>query len=106
MHLAMPDSRVEPILYTQAGCAESAKVRGWLTDSGIAYTERDAARDRDSADALVATGIFATPLLVVGGETILGFQPDALAALLLHGKGWNVDDVQEKAMKEDIPERN
>ena len=51
----------EPILYTQAGCAESAKVRAWLTDHGIAFTERDASRDPEAAQALAETGTFATP---------------------------------------------
>ncbi len=71
-----------PILYTQAGCAESAKVRAWLVDHGIAFTERDASTDPDAARALYATGTFATPLLVVGAEKVLGLRPEALAAVL------------------------
>jgi glutaredoxin len=74
----MPD----PTLFTQAGCAESAKVRAWLVEHGIAFTERDLNRDPEAAQALTATGIFATPLLVVGEETVLGFRPEALAATL------------------------
>ena len=82
MRLAMPDTRVEPILYTQTGCAESAKVRSWLTDHGIRFIERDVSADPEAATALAAIGIFATPLLVVGETTALGFRPKALAALL------------------------
>jgi arsenate reductase-like glutaredoxin family protein len=69
-------------LYTQAGCAESAQVRAWLAEHGIAFTEQDASRDPAAAEALAATGTFATPLLVVGKNTVLGFRPRALAALL------------------------
>jgi glutaredoxin len=72
----------EPVLYTQPGCAESAKVRRWLVACGITFTERDVSRDAKAAQALAATGIFATPLLVVGDEKVLGFRPDALAAAL------------------------
>ncbi len=54
-----------PTLYTQTGCADSAKVRAWLTER-----------------ALYANGVFATPLLVVGDAKLLGFRPPALAALL------------------------
>ena len=72
----------EPILYTQAGCAESAKVRAWLADRGIAFVERDATADPDAARALYATGVFATPLLVVGDRTVLGFRPDEIATAL------------------------
>ena len=78
----MPDDPAGSILYTQAGCAESAKVRAWLVERGIAFTERDVSRDPEAARALAATGIFATPLLVVGEETVLGFRPEAFAAAL------------------------
>jgi len=78
----MPDTQPELILYTQTGCAESAKVRSWLTDHGIPFIERDARADPDAAAALAATGTFATPLLVSGQTKILGFQPEALTAAL------------------------
>ncbi len=71
-----------PILYTQTGCAESARVRAWLADRGIAFVERDAAADPDVARTLYATGTFATPLVVVGNRTVLGFRPDEIAAAL------------------------
>ena len=71
-----------PILYTQTGCAESARVRAWLADHGIAFVERDVTADPDAARALYATGTFATPLLVVGNRTVLGFRPDEIAASL------------------------
>ena len=76
--------RDEPILYTQAGCAESARVRAWLSDRGIAFAQRDASVDPAAARELDATGTFATPLLVVGDAQVLGFRPRELAALLRH----------------------
>lgn len=78
----MSDTPPEPTLYTQAGCAESVKVRTWLTDHGIAFTEQDSSRDPEAAEALAATGTFATPLVVVGHEKVLGFRPEQLAAIL------------------------
>lgn len=81
----MPDTPAVPILYTQAGCAESAKVRSWLTDQGIPFDERDASADPQAAAALAATDTFATPLLVIGDERVLGFREQALAALLDDG---------------------
>ena len=71
-----------PILYSQAGCADSAKVRVWLTERGVAFTERNIGGDLEAARALAATGVFATPLLVIGEEKVLGFRPGALAAAL------------------------
>jgi hypothetical protein len=78
----MPETPAEPILYTQADCAESAKVRSWLMDHGISFIERDAGADPDAAQTLAATGAFATPLLVIGAGRVLGFRPRALAALV------------------------
>jgi glutaredoxin len=78
----MPDTPAAPILYTQAGCAESARVRTWLAEHSIPFLERDASADLEAAIALAATGIFATPLVVVGESTVFGFRPQALAALL------------------------
>ncbi len=72
----------EPILYTQAGCGETAKVRAWLTERGITFAERDASVDPAAARELYATGTFATPLLVVGDQKLLGFRPRKFAALL------------------------
>ncbi len=66
-----------PILYTQPGCADSAKVRAWLTARGVTFTERSVT-DQETAEALAATGIFATPLLVVGSTQVLGFRPERL----------------------------
>ena len=71
----------EPVLFTQAGCAESARVRGWLADRGIPFTERDPSADPEAACELYATGTFATPLLVVGDAKVLGFRPRELDAL-------------------------
>ncbi len=74
----MPEPH-EPILYTQPGCADSAKVRAWLTEQGIGFTERSVT-DQETAEALAGTGVFATPLLVVGETQVLGFHPELLLA--------------------------
>ena len=79
-----PRGRGQIILYTQTGCAESERVRAWLADRGIAFVERDATADPDAAHALYATGTFATPLLVVGDERVLGFRPEELTEALGH----------------------
>jgi glutaredoxin-like protein NrdH len=76
----MPEPSAQIVLYTQAGCTESRKVRAWLTERSAPFTERDVSTDPDAAEALVSTGIFATPLLVRGDTKVLGFRPNALCA--------------------------
>ncbi len=71
-----------PTLYTQPGCGESARVRAWLTERSIAFVERSVADDLAAAQALASSGIFATPLLVVGQTQVLGFRPERLAVVL------------------------
>jgi glutaredoxin len=75
-----------PVLYTQTGCADSRKVRDWLSERGVAFVERNVTGDLDAANELLATGTFATPLFVVDDEQVFGFRPDNLAAALAKGK--------------------
>ena len=70
------------ILYTQAGCADSGRVRAWLSTRGTTFVEREVTDDPEAARDLAATGVFATPLVVVGDRTVLGFRPRELAAVL------------------------
>jgi glutaredoxin len=71
-----------PTLYTQIGCPECPRVRDWLYRHGVAFTERNVTGQMEFMNELVATGVFATPLLVVGDQMVLAFQPDALHVLL------------------------
>ena len=80
------------ILYTQAGCGDSARVRAWLTARDIPFLERNVTRDLDAARALYATGIFATPLLVVGDQNVLGFRESDLTAALAPSSKANPSD--------------
>ena len=82
----MPDDPAEPILYSQAGCVESARVRRWLVAHGVSFSERDAGSDPTAAQALAATGTFATPLLVIGDNQVLSPRPRVLTALLGAGE--------------------
>ena len=74
-----------PTLYTQRGCRDSAKVRRWLTARGVPFVERNVTGDEAAARALLATGVFGTPLLVVGDAKVIGFRPAELANALAEG---------------------
>jgi hypothetical protein len=73
----------ELILYSQTDCAESGRVRTWLAHHDVAFQDRNVSRDPEAAQALAATGVFATPLLTCGEERVLGFRPGALERILL-----------------------
>ena len=72
---------VPPILYTQSGCVESARVRAWLEQHGIAFVERNVTDDSTAMAELAQQKLFATPLLVVGEQELFGFRPAALEAI-------------------------
>ncbi|MFS8532427.1 glutaredoxin family protein [Sphaerobacter thermophilus] len=78
----MPSAPPVVVLYSQTGCTDSARVRAWLTAQQIPFVERNVTEDAAAAAALAATGIFATPLLVVGGRQVFGFRPQAIADAL------------------------
>jgi len=58
-------------LFTQDGCQDSGRVRSCLAVSGVPFVERNVTGDPDAAQALMATGIFATPLVVAGTQSVL-----------------------------------
>jgi glutaredoxin len=69
-------------LFTQDGCRDSDRVRSCFRRSGVAFVERNVTGDDEAAHALLATGVFATPLVRVGDRSILGARLPALAAAI------------------------
>jgi glutaredoxin len=81
------------ILYTQTGCGESAQVRAWLRDRDIAFRERNVTQDPEAAQALVASGVFATPLLTCGEHRVLGFRPGKLERVVFGCSSPNPESI-------------
>ena len=71
---------MDPItLFTQDGCQDSACVRDCLTRAGVPFVERNVSADPEAVPLLVATGIFATPLVVAGNRSWLVTRRSELA---------------------------
>ena len=74
---------VRPVtLFTQAGCQDSTRVRDCLVSAQVRFVERNVTTDPDAAQALLATGLFATPLVLAGDHAILVTRPRDLAQRL------------------------
>lgn len=69
-------------LYTQDGCPDSARVRACFQRSGVGFVERNVTGDLDAARALLATGVFATPLVQRGRRVVVGARFAVLADAL------------------------
>ncbi|MEE9147759.1 MAG: glutaredoxin domain-containing protein [Candidatus Tectomicrobia bacterium] len=58
-------------------------MKEFLSDHGIAFTDRNVAEDAEARDTLLAiTGQPATPVVVVGDEVVVGFDRGRLQRLL------------------------
>ncbi len=58
-------------------------MKEFLSDHGIAFTDRNVAEDAEARDTLLATtGQPATPVVVVGNEVVVGFDRGRLQRLL------------------------
>jgi len=58
------------------------KVKEFLSQKGIDYTERDVSQDQEAFAELEQIGVLSTPVTVINGEVVIGFDQAKLEALL------------------------
>jgi glutaredoxin 3 len=57
-------------------------VEEFLSQRGVSYTTRDVAADEDAMSDLETLGYLTTPVTVIDGEIVVGFDRTKLEALL------------------------
>jgi glutaredoxin len=73
----------EVVIYTTPTCQYCPAAKRWLNDHHVAYTEYDVSRDPVRATEMYRlTGQGAVPVIRVGGQVMVGFDPLQLAKLL------------------------
>jgi len=72
----------EVTLYTQAACEFSEMVRLHLESRGQRYAERDIDLDPGARDELLRLGASGTPVTVIDGEVVVGFDEESIDELL------------------------
>jgi glutaredoxin-like protein NrdH len=70
------------VLYTQPGCAGCAREKKWLSSKGVPFTEKDIREDERALRELTELGSRGTPTTVVGGEVVMGVDPETLGEKL------------------------
>ncbi len=71
------------IIYTQPTCGFCQELKDYLKKNNIEYQEKDITKDRAAWDELVNKyKARATPLVVYGEKTMLGFNPDDLQKMI------------------------
>jgi glutaredoxin len=57
-------------------------VKEFLHERGVAYTEKDVSADEQALEELMQMGYSATPVTVIDGEAVVGFNRAKLEQLL------------------------
>ena len=70
------------ILYSQGYCEFSEMVRLHLESRGQKYTERDVDADPAARDEMMKLGAQSTPVTVIDGEAVIGFDEESIDELL------------------------
>ena len=58
------------------------RVKEFLSQQGIAFIERNVVEDESAVSELERLGVLTTPVTVIDGEVVIGFDRERLAALL------------------------
>ncbi len=78
----MATSGHEIVLFTQGWCEYSEMVRLHLESRGQRYTERDVDTDPTARDDMLKLSASGTPVTVIDGEVVVGFDEEAIDELL------------------------
>lgn len=72
----------EVIVYTSNTCPHCITAKEYLTEKGIVFTEKNIQTDPSARKELMEKGIMAVPVVVIDGETIVGFDKNRVDELL------------------------
>jgi glutaredoxin len=87
----------EVVIYTTPTCSYCNAAKRWFKEHGVAYTEHDVSRDPARAAELYRlTGQGAVPVIRVGGQLLVGYDPLQLAKLLPNAKNVNGNGSNNK----------
>jgi len=76
----------EVVMYSTPTCTYCAAARRWFKEHGVQYTEYDVSRDpARAAEMFRLSGQGAVPVIRVGGQVLIGFDPLQLARLIPFG---------------------
>lgn len=70
------------VLFSQGSCEFSEMVRLHLESRGQEYTERDVDTDPTARDEMMKLGAQSTPVTVIDGEAVIGYDEESIDGLL------------------------
>ncbi|MDD7362597.1 MAG: glutaredoxin family protein [Peptoniphilus sp.] len=73
-------SKVE--VYTSSTCPYCTMAKDYLKDKGIDFEEKNVQTNAQARDELISKGYTGVPVLVIGGEEIVGFDRPRIDAAI------------------------
>jgi len=70
------------VLYSQPGCPPCFAAKSFLKARDVEFEYKDVQADPQALRELMDLNSRSTPTIVVGGEVMIGFDPERLTALL------------------------
>ncbi len=70
------------VVFSQPSCTPCDQVQAFLTERGVDFETRDVSVDPKALDELATLGYLATPVTVIDGEAVAGFNRKRLETLL------------------------
>lgn len=71
------------IVYSTPTCPYCVYAKEYFTEKGIAYSDIDVSRDQVAAQEMIRkSGQMGVPVIDIGGNIVVGFQPEVFAKLL------------------------
>jgi glutaredoxin len=90
---AAPTAQPHVVMYATTWCPYCAKARAFFRRNGIQYTEYDIERDPRANAAYRRLGGGGVPIVVVGDDTVRGYDEPRLRSLLRASLGWRADST-------------
>lgn len=70
-------------VYSTPTCPYCTYTKEYFTENGVTFTDVDVSRDRNAAQEMIQkSGQMGVPVIDIGGNIVVGFQPDVFEKLL------------------------
>lgn len=69
-------------IYTSDTCGYCHMAKEYFNENGIAFDERNVTKDVEAKKELMKMGYMSVPVIIIDGETIVGFDKQKIESLL------------------------
>lgn len=70
------------MIYSSNTCSNCTAAKEYLKEKGLEYEEKNISTDPEAKKELISMGYMGVPVIMIGDETVLGFNKEKLDELL------------------------